>query len=851
MQNKLENNILFITINDKKFLKERDRLNDLLLVESSTDAELNITKKLMEYSLNLSKTATKGVGLIPGQTIEKRTLCWIEGRNKYDLQPVESIDYEWVPEHYSSYVPDLEVRNQHAQNFRQQQIKYDELSLAKKNICADIINSRTEINQIVNIDHECIKAIAGSENYSSTIEIKTLQSLFFLFDFIKKNPNLLKCIEIDLSNNHFNDRDAIKIARKLLSLGRTNVHIKINLANNKIETKGGQTLINLLESKNRPSRLAINLDANNINLPLMSEDEYSLFSAVKANDLQTAKQLLKASEDKKWNSDALNNSPLHYAFLNGNAEMVNLLIDCKFPMDQTNYNGFTPIECCIVWYPETLILESSIVKNIAPLNLITSVVRKIKTDEKDCLHYGALFLNVVSTNCLWAIEICLNADTGINNKFFDPITGNNALHIALRVNPNPEIVNLLLKHNFPLDKKNKAGTTPIQLIAELAYNDTEQNDFALIYAQCLYRYFSIKDESEELKKEIDRFHNHLASKGKKGSEALYFEIANFYFCKFGRTKDDYIKAIVFFTLSFNEDNQVANCKKSCYSELMDLKLSGIDFSKISLAKLKNDNDPETFLKIKESGLIDELESWKGSFAINLELAELYFLLEDYQGIKNCILEDQDNKKIYEFLFNSLNSISKTYIDQCFDNSSDKQEKIAALFSSFNQYADKNQATTELINLTVLTLVALFSDKSTKPLQLSCAQALGFKKPEELKGHLLSLFKRLLDETLITEKKATVVDEALKNIVALINPDAEHLLKPTANQNEKIPHQQPRFFSPDPAKIGQEIDYPIWLIAVFCIPIVGQLGFLLYKLLDYCFPVDIEIPHESSLNQKCL
>jgi hypothetical protein len=65
------------------------------------------------------------------------------------------------------------------------------------------------------------------------------------------------------------------------------------------------------------------------------------------------------------------------------------------------------------------------------------------------------------------------------------------------------------------------------------------------------------------------------------------------------------------------------------------------------------------------------------------------------------------------------------------------------------------------------------------------------------------------------------------------------------QNRENPRQTQGFFSTNNSAKKENSGYPCWLIALFCIPVIGQLGFLVFKLFEYCF-ADIDENNDERL-----
>ncbi len=104
--------------------------------------------------------------------------------------------------------------------------------------------------------------------------------------------------------------------------------------------------------------------------------------------------------------------------------------------------------------------------------IVKLIAENIKTDKKDTLHYGSALLTVIKNNAADtdAVEALLKASAGNNKTWHFTDTDNHALHLAV-LGGNAKIVNLLLNYNFPLDKQNKAGKTPIELAAKRGHFD--------------------------------------------------------------------------------------------------------------------------------------------------------------------------------------------------------------------------------------------------------------------------------------------------------------------------------------------------------------------------------------------
>lgn len=796
-----------ITINDTDYVMKKNNLNSLLQKKNDIESKIFEIEKSMSYHLDNSRNAKKGVGLLIPEKQERRDDSRLESNScscrRYDYCSCSSQVYvnytTWktIPAHYASYVPDTDARNQSVKALKALGSEYFVHTRNLTYVRTEITSLENNINKIVSSDNICnhVNSFKDSNLLSTRIKIKSLESLLIFI----KNLSIAEdvYIDIDLGNNRFDDNDAIAIANALKSIGRVCARLNINLSNNNIGNTGGKAIIDVLESGCRPVWLNINLSDNKINIPLLNPNDYSLLSAVKANDVETVEILLKAGpgNDQHWSCDAAGNSPLHYAALNGNKEIVDLLIDHQFSLSQQNKEGKTPIQVC---------------DDQKHIELIKFIVRKTQTDENDVFHYGSVLLSATERNDLESIKILLAAGAGNNKNWKNNKTGNSSLHYAIE-NGNAEAVNLLLNAHFSLDKENKRGDTPLQLIAqrggyiEDAIKDAremyfslpdyivycqkyyqhkmELDDFTLIYAQCLfYKYFSMtnKNEASDITNKINWLIEYVLYRGKKEKipEKLYFEIANFYFTLSEIENRYYIESIHFLILSANDDNGIKKVKAACYLKLMGQESLNINVENFSLGKLKECVGPEKFsCVIQSSGLIDELKPDMYNHSINNELAELYYLMGDFKNLSVCSIRDHKNIQISQMLSQLLMRYSVKCINQYIDVK--KKEKAASIF--FYHALGENRAKIYLMLLAdpkrtftekALILLALFYNNDAKDLKINCANALDFDHAEDARENFLGLIKKELGSTF--EEKRGKLNIFIEEITV------------TANSNEAIP-----------------------------------------------------------------
>ncbi len=128
----------------------------------------------------------------------------------------------------------------------------------------------------------------------------------------------------------------------------------------------------------------------------------ALLEAVKADELNVAKKLLKASASLNWQTTADENRLLHHAVLNNNPEMISLLLEYGANLTLKNKDGRTLIQLAAEY---------------KHWNCVVTIANSKKEEEKaHDSNYGAALLKAVRADELEAISgPTINKEIFFNN----------------------------------------------------------------------------------------------------------------------------------------------------------------------------------------------------------------------------------------------------------------------------------------------------------------------------------------------------------------------------------------------------------------------------------------------------
>lgn len=175
--------------------------------------------------------------------------------------------------------------------------------------------------------------------------------------------------------------------------------------------------------------------------------------AARENELNAVEVLLQAGAPPTWRDNDTLNYAIHHAVLNGNAKMVELLIERGADLTCQNKDKKTPIQLAAdngYWDIVELIAKS----------------KKERTDKK--ANYGSALHKAAKANELEAVEVLLQAGadfTWRNNDTLDY-----AIHEAV-LNGNPKMLELLLDHGADFADENNEGKTALMLAAESGFTE--------------------------------------------------------------------------------------------------------------------------------------------------------------------------------------------------------------------------------------------------------------------------------------------------------------------------------------------------------------------------------------------
>ncbi len=726
-----------ISIDDNDYVRNKKKLNSLLNQKNEIESNMRFSK-MMTKSQDLD---SRYYALARNLEIIGSEIATLEN----NINKILSSDYIYTyfsPSKYSLNFlsidikiklseTDLDARNKSAETLKDLYSEYPSLTRNLESIRSEIAFLENDTHAILSPDSSIIRS---SQFYdSNSISKSQYCDPTFLSRSIKKE--LLKRMLIFINNlsNEENgenflfkifldchglcDKDVTAIA-DTLKVGRIRAQIDINFSGVEIGKKGGKALIDILESGNRPVWLSISVGPT-FYTDSISLDKYTLLSAVKADDVEIVEKLLK--NVKRWWYDAEGNSVLHYAIHNGNAEIVNLLLNAHCPFNNRNKKGFTPLDLIAVRGGD-----------------IEMARREIK-------------------------------QIYIDNPFYVEILSRTQL----------------LSFSNYIDHCQKYYNQKMEL-----------DKFTLIYAQCLFRqYFLVNNEEVfMIANKINWLIEYILYRSKEVTipEQLAFEIANFYFILSENGNEYYPESIYFLTLSDDYGKNKNNLKAVCYLKLMKQEIFFTNIGNFSLKMLKESVGTEKFLKmIYSSGLIDELKPNENNHFINNELAELYYLLDDCQNLRYCLIRDPNNNQISQMLSQSfpLHAVMglKQYLGE------KKKEKEASIFFYYAlpekrariylTLLDDDKKSFQEKSLILLALfsttgtgdfIGIFSNSETDDFNLQISKVLGFDTSETAREYFLGLIKSELGS--IFKEKRETLNKVIEEIVV------------TGNSNEVIPKE---------------------------------------------------------------
>ena len=199
-----------------------------------------------------------------------------------------------------------------------------------------------------------------------------------------------------------------------------------------------------------------------------------LFDAINADDAEEVKKLLQTHQYNLEERDDLGDTPLLKACIGGNIEIISSLINHGANVNVENTRHFefgSPISTAIERMNDSLLrlLVSSGAKLPNALNETTNFEtvkflfkHNVKIDN-ECL------LESITDGCDFAtVKILIDVEVDVN--YIDSF-GDNALHLACKYNPNPEIIQTFINHGINKDVVNNDGKKPIDLLQNNSEED--------------------------------------------------------------------------------------------------------------------------------------------------------------------------------------------------------------------------------------------------------------------------------------------------------------------------------------------------------------------------------------------
>lgn len=190
--------------------------------------------------------------------------------------------------------------------------------------------------------------------------------------------------------------------------------------------------------------------------------------------------------------DELGYSLLHYASLGGNVEVVNYLIDLGLSVSSRAADGLTPLHWASNPHVAKALLDAGADVNAQSVNAVTPIHSIVtlfpNVDTIKTLIAAGAKLNVVggyfkmtelgsalSPKCEHSSVILTLIYSGSNVNWYGENSFNDApLHLAIRENCNPTIVNALLDAGADARVRNRDDLTPFGLAKEVGYRvDTD------------------------------------------------------------------------------------------------------------------------------------------------------------------------------------------------------------------------------------------------------------------------------------------------------------------------------------------------------------------------------------------